>query len=138
MSGATDVHVKLRVGRETFALPIDSVREVAELRELAAVPGAGRAVLGVLNLHGQVLPVFDFAAVVGSARDGHPSRIVVAEQGGRIAALAVDDVIDVSAVAAEHEEAELDLLSSAVLENDSLVGIVDVERMFDSLEREAS
>ena len=55
------VHVRLRVGRERYALPIENVLEVAELGSLSALPGAGAAVLGVRNLRGQVLPVFDLA-----------------------------------------------------------------------------
>jgi purine-binding chemotaxis protein CheW len=138
VNGLSDVHVQVRVGSERYALPIASVREVAELHTLATVPGAGSAVLGVLNLHGQVVPVFDFAAVVGTAREGRPSRIVVAEQRGTLAGLAVDEVIDVGTVAPEREDAGLEILESAVLEDGRLVGIVDVERMFASLAHEAS
>ena len=54
-------HVRLRVGSELYAIPIENVLEVAELGELSAVPGAEPVVLGVRNLHGQVLPVFDLA-----------------------------------------------------------------------------
>ncbi len=134
----SDVHVKLRVGREAYALPVENVREVAELSGLAGVPGTGKAVLGVLNSHGQVLPVFDFAAVIGIGRDGDASRIVVAEHGGRLAALAVDEVTNVSDLGPEQEAAELGFLRCAVLEDGQLVGVVDVERMFESLEREAT
>ena len=53
------VHLRLRVGGERYALPIENVLEVTPLGELSGVPGAGGAVLGVRNLRGQVLPVFD-------------------------------------------------------------------------------
>ena len=82
MSG---VHVRLRVGRERYALPIENVLEVAELGALSAVPGAGGAVLGVRNLHGQVLPVFDLARVLAIAGDASAPRVVVAEHAGRAA-----------------------------------------------------
>ena len=134
----SDVHVRLRVGREGYALPIENVREVAELGELATVPGAGAAVLGVRNLNGQVLPVFDLASVFGITRDGRPPRIVVAEQNGRVVGLAVDEVTEVSPLGSEREDADPAFLSCAVLEDGRLVGVVDVERMFESLEREAA
>ena len=134
----SDVHVKLRVGAEAYALPIENVLEVAELGDLAAVPGAGPAVLGVRNLHGQVLPVFDLARVLGIARDGRPPCVVVAEQHGRLAGLAVDEVTDVAPLAADVEEAETEFLRCAVLEEDRLVGVVDVERVFAALAREAA
>ena len=134
MSG---VHVRLRVGREWYAMPIDNVLEVAELGALSAVPGAGGAVLGVRNLHGQVLPVFDLARVLAVAGDTSSLRVVVAEHQGRLAGLAVDEVTDVGALASDTEESEAEYLSGAVLEQGQLVGIMDVERLFASLAGEA-
>ena len=93
MSG---VHVRLRVGGEMYAVPIENVLEVAELGDLTAVPGAAPQCSGVRNLHGQVLPVFDLAHVLGIPRDGRPQRLVVTDHGGRLAGLAVDEVTDVA------------------------------------------
>lgn len=130
MSG---VHVRLRVGREQYALPIEHVLEVAELGVLSAVPGAGVAVLGVRNLHGQMLPVFDLARVLTITGDQPAQRVVVAEHEGRLAGLAVDEVTDVRELAINVEETETENLSGAVLEDGRLVGIIDVERLFASL-----
>ena len=127
------VHVRLRVGRERYAVPIDHVLEVAALGMLSAVPGAGSAVLGVCNLRGLLLPVFDLARVLAIAGDAASSRVVVAECDGRLAGLAVDDVTDVSVLAGEAEETAVAHLSGAILEDGHLVGIIDVERLFGSL-----
>jgi chemotaxis signal transduction protein len=127
------VHVRLRVGRERYAVPIENVLEVAELGVLSAVPGAGRTVLGVRNLRGQVLPVFDLAQVLAIAGEGSSSRVVVTECDGRLAGLAVDEVTDVGELDGEAEEAGADHLSGAVLEDGQLVGIIDVGRLFGSL-----
>ena len=132
------VHVRLRMGRERYAMPIENVLEVAELGSLAALPGAGAAVLGVRNLRGQVLPVFDLARVLAIAGDVAPPRVVVAEHDGRLAGLAVDEVTDVVALAAEAEPAEAEYLSGAILEDGQLVGILDVERLFGALAAEAA
>jgi chemotaxis signal transduction protein len=127
------VHVRLRVGRERYAMPIENVLEVAEPGVLSAVPGAGGAVLGVRNLRGQVLPVFDLARVLAIAGDDSPSRVVVAECEGRLAGLAVDEVTDVGDLEGEAEETGAEHLSGAVLEDGQLVGIIDVQRLFGSL-----
>jgi purine-binding chemotaxis protein CheW len=129
----TAVHVRLRVGSERYALPIESVREVAELGELSAVPGAGHMVLGVRNLHGQLLPVFDLARVLAIAADPSRSRIVVTEHNGHLAGLAVDEVTDVEALPGDDQETEADHLSGAVLDDGQLVGIIDVHRLFGAL-----
>jgi purine-binding chemotaxis protein CheW len=134
----SSVHVRLRVGQERYAVPIENVLEVAELGVLSALPGAGGAVLGVRNLRGSVLPVFDLARVLAIAGDPSAPRVVVAEHEGRLAGLAVDEVTDVVALAGEAEQAEAEHLSGAILEAGELVGIIDVERLFSSLAAQAA
>jgi purine-binding chemotaxis protein CheW len=132
------VFVRVRVGTETYALPVENVREVAELDGLTAVPGAAAGVLGVRNFHGQVLPVFDLARVLGGSRDGRPPRLVVADHLGRLAGLAVDEVTDVSALSAPSEETELEYVTHSLLEDGRLVGVVDVDAVFEALARESA
>jgi chemotaxis signal transduction protein len=133
-----DVHVRLRLGRERYAVSVDHVLEVAELGVLSAVPGAGAAVLGVRNLQGQVLPVFDLARVLAIAGDAAPPYVVVAQHEGRLAGLAVDQVTDVEVLASGTEETEAAHLSGAVLEDGHLVGIIDVGRLFGALAKAAA
>jgi len=130
------VHVRLRVGSEVYAMPVEHVLEVAELGEVAQLPGAPPAVLGVRNLRGQILPVVDLAALLGIAGGGEPRRLVIAESGGRLAGFAIDEVSDVGALPDALEETESELLVGAALVDDQLVGIVDVPRLFEALEEE--
>jgi chemotaxis signal transduction protein len=135
----TGVHVRVRVGRERYALPIESVREVAALGGLSAVPGASDAVRGVRNFHGRVLPVFDLGKVLSISRSGEStSRVVVLEHQGREAGLEVDEVTDVNTLAGTSETVDAEHLQGAVLEDGQLVGIVDVGRLFEVLEAKAT
>ena len=134
----TGVHVRLRVGRERYAVPIENVLEVAELGALSALPGAAGALLGIRDLRGQVLPVFDLAQVLAIAGDAPALRVVVAEHEGRQAGLAVDEVTDVGELAGDAEETQADFLAGAVLEEGQLVGIIDDERLFRSLAGQAA
>jgi purine-binding chemotaxis protein CheW len=131
------VHVRLRIGSEVYALPVENVLEIAELGGVSPVPGAGPAVLGVRNLRGQVLPVFDLAAVFGLAGSGEPSRVVVAEEQGRRAGLAIDEVTDVGELPETVTASESSFLSGTALDDGTLVGVIDVRRMFAALERGA-
>jgi purine-binding chemotaxis protein CheW len=125
-----DIHVRLRVGGEVYALPIAHVVEVMEVGNVATVPGAGPGLLGITNLRGQVLPVFDLAQVLGLGRDQPPQRIVVAANRDELVGLAVDEVTDVGVLGSESEETDVEHLRCAVLDGGSLIGVVDVERMF--------
>jgi purine-binding chemotaxis protein CheW len=136
-TATSEVYVKVRVGSETYALPVASVLEVADLGDLTELPGAGTGVLGMRNFHGQVLPVFDLAHVLGGSGDAVPSRLVVADRSGCLAGLAVDEVTDVGSLSADRAEPESEYLTDAVLEDGALVGIVDLDRVFATLRSNA-
>jgi chemotaxis signal transduction protein len=131
------VHVRVRVGTELYALPVEYVLEVGEVGELTAAPGASRATLGIRNLRGDLLPVFDLAAVLGLRSSAAPQRLVVAERRGTRAGFAVDDVVAVDELPAADQETDSDLLSGATLLDGSLVGAIDVDRLFAVLEQAA-
>jgi chemotaxis signal transduction protein len=121
------VHVRVRAGAEDYALPVDSVLEVAEFGQVTPVPGSPPEVLGVRNLRGQVLPVIDLAALLGLANDARLERIIVAGDGDRRAGLAVEAVLDVADVSAPAEESHSPYLMGATLIDGTLVGVVEVE-----------
>ena len=127
------VHVRVRLGGEAYAVPVEHVIEVAELGTLSPVPGAHGSVLGVRNLRGEVLPVFDLASVLGVTGGNLPQSLLVTEQGGLRAGFAIDEVTDVGALPPVTEETQSELLAGAALDDTGLVGIVDIERLFAAL-----
>jgi len=130
---ASAVHVTLQVGAEAYALPVENVVEVAEFDRPTPVPGTPRELLGVRNLRGEVLPVFDLAAVLGIPPEAEPERLVVVDDRGRRAGLATRGVHDVGALPTTGQTADSPLLSCVALTDDGLVGVVDVERLLDRL-----
>jgi purine-binding chemotaxis protein CheW len=129
-------HVRLRVGGESYAFAVEHVLEVAELGEIAPVPGAAAGVLGVRNLRGEVLPVFDLASVFGIGREGVARRLLVVEHDGRRAGFAIDEVVGVGELPSPAEETESTFLHGASLDEGELVGVVDVGRLFATLAQE--
>jgi len=132
----SEVHVRLRVGGEAYAFAVEHVLEVTDLGQLAPVPGAAAAVLGVRNLRGEVIPVFDLAAVFGIAREDAARRLLIVEHDGRRAGFAIDEVVDVRELPAPAEEAESKFLQGATLDGGELVGVVDVGSLFAALAEE--
>jgi len=130
-----NVHVRFRLGTESYAVPVAEVLEVAEVGALTPIPGAPASVLGVRNLRGQVLPVIDLAAVLDARRAQPVGKLVVTERGGRRAGLAIDQVTDVGEVVSEVHDAESPFLSGSALVDGELVGIVDVDEVFAAIER---
>ncbi|MEF3273011.1 MAG: chemotaxis protein CheW [Chloroflexus sp.] len=54
---APHIFVTFRVGRQTFALPLAAVQQVVRLPELTPIVGASPTIAGLLNLHGNLIPV---------------------------------------------------------------------------------
>src|SRR5437868_7360059 len=49
----------VRIGERQFGLPLDSVERVLPMAYVAGLPDTGEGLMGMLNVHGQVLPVLD-------------------------------------------------------------------------------
>lgn len=82
----------LPVGDDLYAVETALVREVVAAPELAALPTAPPSVLGVFNLRGEIVPVFDLANLLGlGTTPGHPFLAVV-DTGLGPAGLALTDV----------------------------------------------
>lgn len=127
------VHVQVCVGGESYAVAVKHVIEIAELGELSPVPGAHSSVLGVRNLRGDVLPVFDLASVLGIPGAGLPQCLLVTEHEGLRAGFAVDEVTDVGTLPPVSEETRSKLLAGAALEDSRLIGVVDIDGLFSAL-----
>jgi chemotaxis signal transduction protein len=128
------IYVRLSVGTEAYAMPAENVLEVAELGAVTAVPGARPELLGIRNLRGRILPVADLARVLGITRSAPPGRLVVAQDAGRTAGFAVDDVPAIGELPDPRQDTESELLAGAALSGAALVGVIDMTRVFAVLE----
>lgn len=129
----SELHVRVSLAGEMYALPVTEVIEVADVGEVTPLPGSPAAVLGVRNLRGQVVPVVDLAVVLGLPAAPAPERIVIAENAGRRAGLAVDDVAGVEQLPPASEETEAPHLAGAVLVSGDLIGVLDVRSVLDAV-----
>jgi purine-binding chemotaxis protein CheW len=86
---------------QRYALPLNDVERVLPMVAVSPLPQAPAVVLGVINLHGQVIPVLDLRRRFGlPLRDyGLTARLLVVRTSRRILALPVDEVLGVLDVA---------------------------------------
>lgn len=120
------MHVRVRLGGEHYALPVQDVLEVADIGAVTPLPGASRPIIGVRNLRGEVLPVIDLAQMLGTPGAGAPAHLVVAQSGALRAGLGVESIVGVVDLSGESVPAEPGALTGALVVDDHLVGIVDV------------
>ncbi|MBR1150461.1 chemotaxis protein CheW [Bradyrhizobium sp. JYMT SZCCT0428] len=107
-----------------YALPAETVSEVARLPPIARVPQAPPSLMGLANLRGAVLPVASVRALLGRADVAatHASRLIVLE-GASPVALVVDEVSSLVRIAPEKvKTAEADIASEG---GEHLRGVFD-------------
>lgn len=77
-----------------LALPIEKVERVLPAIGLSPLPNAPKAVSGIINLRGRVIPVFDLRKRLGLAHREMllNDKMIIATQGGRTVALLADGV----------------------------------------------
>ena len=96
-----------RVAGRVYGCDIDAVREIIPYRRATRLPGAPPYVQGLINLRGTIITVLDLGARLDATnppmRDTGGS-IILAEHGTRVVGVAVDEVMDVQAIAEERVE----------------------------------
>lgn len=121
------------------------VERVVPACEVSALPNAPSVVLGVVDLHGVIAPVFDVGARFGQADTGvRPNDIfIVCNTPGRTVVLAVNSVAGLqgyspdSVIAAEDILPGLPHIEGAIRISDDVVLIHDLSK-FLSIEEEQS
>ena len=101
--------IRVTVGLDSYALELLRVQEVVRLAPIVALRGAARAVLGVMNLRGRIVPVVDLGLWLdaGCVHGDERSRIVVVERDDEMIGVLVSTVEDVVTLGRERIEPPL-------------------------------
>lgn len=101
--------LRVTVGNNSYALELLRVQEVARLAPIVVLRGADRAVLGVMNLRGRIVPVLDLGLWLdtGCVHGDERSRIVVVERDDEMIGVLVSAVEDVVTLGRERIEPPL-------------------------------
>jgi purine-binding chemotaxis protein CheW len=132
-----------QLGDLRLALELTVVREVARAVEILPLPGAPPIVEGIIDVRGEIVPVYDVRQRFGLAPAGlHPDqRLVIAWTGERLVALRCDSTEWIEAVVGVADAEPL-LRGRALIEGvgrlpDGLVLIQDLPAFLDAAEQEA-
>jgi len=91
----------MQAGSHSYALPLEQVAEVSELRYLAPVPRAPVWCLGAIRSSGMVVAVVDLSWYIGEEPEHQPEKIVVLDlrvgglalQVGHIASVVLEEPV---------------------------------------------
>lgn len=94
-AGQSWTAIAFRIGSRHFVTPLNETREVFPVPEqITPVPKSQRWVLGIVNLRGELLPVFDLNQFLHDKafKLNKRSRIIVINDSDTISGVAVDEV----------------------------------------------
>lgn len=96
MTGPTDLFV-FHLAGQRYALPLAAAQRVVRAVEVTPLPGAPASVLGVIDVQGHVIPVFNLRQRFGSTeRELSPDdQFLIARTACRTVALVIDDAYGV-------------------------------------------
>lgn len=140
--------VTFRVDTEQYALDISMVKEIITVPAISKLVDAPAGMLGMINLRGAVLPVYDLRHSFGLARQepNSRSRIMVIESGRRDVGVLIDQVMEVLKVrqsdieiASEHTGMQPGRLVQGVYkQNDSFIVVLNIDHALQAAEPAAA
>lgn len=127
--------VVFTLDRQRYALNLSAVERVVRAIEVVELPRAPAIVLGVINVQGRILPLFDMRSRFGLTARGLAlsDQFIIARAGQRSVALVADFVEGVSGYSEETLTPTTDILpcnsliAGVVILPDGLVLIHDLE-----------
>lgn len=105
--------IVFRLDQQRFALPLEVVERVVRAAEVTPLPDAPPSVLGALDVHGQVLPVFNLRR-----RFFLPEREVLAADWFLLARTARQDVV----LVVDESEGVVSRLPGDIVTSSDIVG----------------
>lgn len=114
-------------GGQSFSIDIRQVREIRRWSAVTPLPHAPAEVLGVMNLRGSVIPIFDLAVRFGLDRTPDNARnvVVIAAHESQTVGLLVESVSEILSVARDRIQETPDLRSDN--SRQSIIGVIPVD-----------
>lgn len=84
------------VGKEEYGLDVQVVTAIEPMMDIVPVPNAPACVMGLMNLRGEVIPVYSLRMRFGMEEmtDATKNKLIVARYDGKSIAFKVDEVME--------------------------------------------
>ena len=117
------------IGEDRYSVPTSAVREVVSEPRLTRLPTAPAALLGAFNLRGEVIPMFDTAALLGIGTLADAPIVVVVDTTAGPAALAVTGLPKFVVLETEAGISELRGTLGVYTVDEGVAVMLDIEAM---------
>lgn len=138
--------VVFTLANESYGVDINDVREIIRLQPITKMPGTNGDIEGIINLRGNVIPVFNIKTKFNlvDGKQSSSTRIVVIEVNENILGIIVDGVSEVLRIPAEIIEKPSSMITANISTDyikgiarldDKLVIILDLKQVLDNTDK---
>lgn len=119
--------ITFSTGGQSYCLEITQIREIRRWTSVTALPHTPDDVLGVMNLRGAVIPIFDLAARFGFGATANNERnvVIVAAIDGSTIGLLVESVSEILSAKKSSIQETPDIKSE--LTKSTILGMISVD-----------
>lgn len=119
--------ITFSAGGQSYCLEITQIREIRRWTPVTALPHTPTDVLGVMNLRGAVIPIFDLSArfALGETPANERNVVIVAAVDGATIGLLVESVSEILSVEKSAIQETPDIKSEAT--RNSILGMISVD-----------
>ncbi len=91
-----DQYVSFRLADEEYAIDIKHIQEVIRLPKITLVPQMPNFVLGVVNIRGRIVPVFDLRRKfkLTEKETDSSTKLIVGNMDGGLVSFIIDEILD--------------------------------------------
>lgn len=138
--------VAFSVSGQLYCLDIMNIREIRRWAKVTTLPHSDSHVLGVMNLRGNVVPVYDLSVHFGHGNTGTNERnvVIIADIAGQSFGLLVESVSEIMSIVrsdvkdtpAGAKGTQESLIDGLISVNDDMAQLVNLRRLLRSAEAE--
>jgi purine-binding chemotaxis protein CheW len=143
----TNSYLSFKLGNEIFATDVRSTIKILQLPEITKVPESPEKMAGLINHHGNVLPVYDLNKSMDlkdNDYDKNTCVIILSNKNNNNIGLIVNEVLSVEEVKNEDikpspqigDDSKLENIAGIFQKNDNFIMILDVNDIFKQIKSE--
>lgn len=135
----TTQYIKIKMGDEMFGIDIKFIDNIVRMQHITRVPKVPAYIKGVINLRGEVIPVYNLRLKMGmqEVEETKKFRIIIIKMDGNFVGLIVDEVREVitlqndlmEKVYRDPNEPTQNFLLGVGKDGDNLISLLDLNEV---------
>lgn len=129
--------IVFRVGNELYGVDIQHVNAIEKDQSIVRVPNASSSIKGIINLRGDIIPVYSLREKFNLPQSPNPTKLIIARLPDLKLAIEVDEVEEINDLSADQitefprlaQSEDTKYFTHVVNTNGRLILIIDIRNL---------